>query len=104
MSTVTEGIRRHQDEIVALWLEQAQRAASARGLTQPEFLNIIPEYVQSLTADDDIGACGKARRELVETHLAARLRQGFDLGEIVNEFALLGRCVAVVWSKDPPDQ
>jgi signal transduction histidine kinase len=101
-------IRTHQATILELWTTQAQQVAAARGLDRPEFQNIIPELLRSLAdADDDLGRFQGERRKHVERHLSSRLRQGFQLAEIVDEFALLGRCITGIWSSgsgiEPPD-
>jgi signal transduction histidine kinase len=40
--------------------------------------------------------------ELLESHLSSRLRAGFNLGEIVDEFGLLGRAITATWSHAAP--
>jgi signal transduction histidine kinase len=87
MHAISDLIAREQDAIMARWMEQARHAASARGLDQPALTNIMPRYLASLAAGED-------GSEHVERHFAARLRQGFQLAEIVEEFTLLGRCIA----------
>jgi signal transduction histidine kinase len=74
------------DAIVARWLAVAGHAASARGLDEPALTDVIPKYLAAL-------ASGSTGRELVENHFSTRLRQGFQLAEIVDEFVLLGRCI-----------
>ena len=86
MQKISEIVSRERDAIMARWLEEAARAASARGLDQPALTNIMPRYVDSLAGGED-------GRLHVERHFATRLRQGFQLAEIVDEFALLGRCI-----------
>ncbi len=108
MARLAEIIRKHRAEILQLWTRQAQRAAAARGLDRPEFQNVIPKYLLSLAdAGDELGRFQGKRREQVEQHLSSRLRQGFPLAEIVEEFALIGRCIAAMWSSgrrvEPPD-
>jgi signal transduction histidine kinase len=75
-------------------------------LSRPEIENLIPVYLRALSdAGDELGMFTGKRRELVESHLASRLRQGFQLASIIEEFALVGRCIASVWSSgqaDPP--
>ncbi len=109
MGTLAEIIHDHHVEILALWTNEAQRAAAARGLDHPEFQNLIPTFLSSLAeAGSDLGRFASQRRQQVEGHLSARVRQGFRLAEIVEEFALLGRCIAAMWSPgsgvDPPDR
>lgn len=86
LHTISDLIAREQEAIMARWLEQARHAASARGLDQPALTDIMPRYLAALAAGED-------GSEHVERHFAARLRQGFQLAEIVDEFALLGRCI-----------
>lgn len=104
MTSVAGTIRRHQEEIIRRWSEQAARAASARGLEAPEFKNIMPVYLASLADEEGRpGAHAVARRAHVESHVAARLRQGFNVAEVIEEFAILGRCIAGMWADAPPE-
>lgn len=93
MATVAETIQRNHDAIMNRWAEKAQNAASARGLERPELTNILPRYLAGLGR----GAAGEVRH-YVESHLASRIRQGFDLSEIVEEFVLLEECIGAVWA------
>src|SRR2546428_8821535 len=104
MATVAAIVDQHRREILELWEEEARKAASARGLTRPALMNFIPTYLSSLAqaTDQDLGQYTSSRRALVEHHLSARLRQGFDVAEIIEEFALLGRCIARMWLPAPP--
>jgi hypothetical protein len=81
MHTISDLITREREAIMARWLEQARHAASARRLDRPALIDLMPRYLASLSAGEDGG-------ELVDRHVAARLRQGFQLTEIVDEFAL----------------
>src|SRR5215510_4961128 len=86
MHAISDVIAYEQEAIMARWLEQARHAASARGLDQPALTDLMPRYLASLAA-------GEEASEHVERHFATRLRQGFQLAEIVDEFALLGQCI-----------
>ena len=103
MATVAAIVDQHRKEILELWEEEARKAASARGLTRPALINLMPEYLSSLAqaSDQELGQYTGRRRALVEHHLSSRLRQGFDLAEIIEEFALLGRCIARMWLAAP---
>lgn len=101
MANLAEIIRTHHAEILERWTKEARRAAAARGLDRPEFQNTIPEYLLSLAdAEGQLGRYQGKRREQVESHFSSRLRLGFTLAEIVEEFALLGRSIASVWRSD----
>jgi len=95
MPTVRDVISRNHAAIIERWYEQAKTAASARGLDHPATINAMPRYLSALGAGDDSHAT-------IELHLATRLRQGFHLGEIVEEFSLLGRCIADQCFSLPP--
>src|SRR2546428_9864894 len=103
MATVAAIVDQHRKEILELWEEEARKAASARGLTRPALMNLMPEYLSSLAqaSDQELGQYTGRRRALVEHHLSSRLRLGFDLAEIIEEFALLGRCIARMWLAAP---
>lgn len=83
MATISDIVARNHEAILARWLEQARRAASARGLDDPALTDLMPRFLASLAAEEEDGG------EFVERHFATRLRQGFQLAEIVDELALL---------------
>lgn len=97
MATVSEIIGREHAAIMSCWLEQAGRKASSRGLDRPALQNLMPRYLEALSTSEHDLACRR-----VESHFSARLRQGFLVTEIVEEFALLGRCIAASWAGAPP--
>jgi signal transduction histidine kinase len=98
MATVAAIIAQNHDAVMRCWMGQARQLASARGLDKPALQNLMPEYLKSLSAGDGYGA------KRVENHFATRLRQGYLATEIVEEFALLGRCIADVWASAPPGE
>lgn len=103
MPTIKHIIETQGGRILERWAEEAQKTASARGLSQPELMNIMPMFLASLVEPD--GHMPTVRQlELVESHVASRLRHGFDLVELQSEFALLGRCVFQAWAAVPPEQ
>src|SRR5947209_17722387 len=98
-------IAEHHDEIVRLWTEESYRAASARGLTRPQFENLMPVFLSELAATGtEFGQLSGRQRDLIENHLSTRLRQGFDLAEIIDEIAILGHMVARMWATAPIEQ
>ena len=103
MVTLATFLQEHAPEIIERWTDEARKAASARGLTQPDLQNIVPHLLASLgqVRPEEMAA---TVREATERHLAARLRQGFMLPEIVDEFHLLGEYVAKVHARCAPDE
>jgi signal transduction histidine kinase/CheY-like chemotaxis protein len=104
-SNIATIIREHHDEIIRQWSEDAVRAASARGLTKPQFENLMPSFLSELAATEtELGQLSGRQRDLIENHLSSRLRQGFDLAEIIDEIAILGNVVSRMWQAAPAAQ
>ncbi len=103
MVTLHDLIETHKDEILRQWTSRMTESAFAEGLSAPELVGAMSEYLSSLGAAspaDPIQLDGE-QRELVERHLASRLRQGATLNEILSEFASLSRCVAAILDREP---
>jgi signal transduction histidine kinase len=105
MASVAEIIDGHTDQIMKLWTDEARTAASARGLSAAALENVMPLVLSALADQVDTGQLdtNDQRRARVHNHLLTRVRQGFDLAEVLDEFALLGRCIAKVWQSLPQD-
>src|SRR6187402_1238719 len=106
MASVAELIHQRHAEIMSLWMDEARSAASARGLTDLALENIMGLYLSALADQFETGQldANDQRRKRVDNHLASRIREGFDLAEIVNEFALLGRCISQMWVSTPREE
>jgi len=91
MKTIAALIRTHRTEILRAWTEASKQATSAQGLTSLELASLMPEYLSLLGEDTPEST---AKQALIERHLSNRLREGFNLNEILTEFAILGRCVS----------
>lgn len=103
MASVADIIHQHRDEIMEHWRGDAMASASARGLSVTALQNIMPTFLSALadqveTGQDDATA---RRHEYVQAHLSSRLRQGFELSEILDEFLLIGKCVSRAWQHLP---
>ena len=105
MASVADIIHEHRDEIMKDWLAEARASASGRGLSATALENIMPTFLSSLADQVDTGQidANDRRRQHVQTHLSSRLRQGFDLAEIVDEFLLIGKCISRAWQHLPVD-
>jgi signal transduction histidine kinase len=104
MATIADLITRHRDAILERWEAEAQTSASGRGLARPELLNNLGDYLGSL-AENARGPAGHAGQmdqdALAAHHSTLRLRRGFDLDEVVAEYAILGRAIARTWADLP---
>lgn len=77
-------------------MAEVRRLAAARDLDRPMLLDQLPQFLDDL-ADflDDVRA-GQAAAEPVRTplmHALDRLEVGYDLAEVVEEYAILRRCI-----------
>lgn len=93
-------LRAHRGEILADWERAARGIASARGLDRPALLDDIPsllDCIADLAEAEDKGC--SACNGPAQAHAAARLHDGYDLDEVVAEYALLRDCVARAWDR-----
>ena len=106
MSSVGEVIERHREEILHLWEEGAGQADAAGKMCLPDLVNVMPAYIASLgqMAGEDLPQVSASQQELIEAHLANRLRHWSELNQIVTEFAILGRCLSSILEAEPADE
>lgn len=109
MATRTNSIatllRSTRDEVLRVWTEEASRAAAARGLSQPDFENLLVRFLDALSDERyDLGTFSGRPREILVAHLSTRLRQGFQLAEIVDELRALGECIVTVATRRPESE
>lgn len=100
MASSTGFLDRHGDEILKTWASEASRAASARGLSDVELKNLMPICLAALTGGADL----KVVMRHIESHLSDRIRWGFEVGEVVEEFAILQRCISSCAASAPADE
>lgn len=101
-------IDENADQILESWETEARKSIAGEGLSRPELVNRLPALLATLLRTQDASADPDlvSQRWLIDSHLADRLRQGFELPEMVEEFHILGRCIEAVWSgadADRPD-
>jgi len=99
-TSIRKIIDEHADRIVDAWEVEARQSLAAQGLTRAELVNRLPAFLASLLRSEDALADPNlvSQRWLIDSHLADRLRQGFELPEMVEEFHILGRCLEATWS------
>src|SRR5690349_2369409 len=89
-------LRTHRETILSEWLAAVRTLAPARDLDRPMLLDELPQFLDDL-ADflDDVRA-GHTVAEPVRvpaTHALERLEVGYDLAEVVEEYAILRHCI-----------
>jgi len=93
-------IDENADRIIEAWETEARKSVAGSGLSRPELVNRLPAFLATLLRGGDASTDPDlvSQRWLIDSHLADRLRQGFELPEMVEEFHILGRCIEAVWS------
>lgn len=89
MVSAIDFLYRSRARILEAWSAGARVAASARGLSDVELRNLMPVCLAALTGGADMAELHRH----IESHLAHRIRWGFEIAEIVEEFAVLERCI-----------
>jgi signal transduction histidine kinase len=99
MGALSELIRGNTSRITELWFVDARLADAARGLTRVEMARGLTAQLEALArlADGDGDARGLLE-PLVEAQVEDRLRQGYELADIIHEYALLERCIYQLWA------
>jgi hypothetical protein len=101
-SVLAERIRTERDEIVAAWEAGVRTLASAARAPQPALVNRVPEFLDWL-ADrlERSDLPDSDRDEFTHAHTVERVSQGYDLVEVVAEWALLRDCLLDAWARAP---
>jgi signal transduction histidine kinase len=91
-------LERRKAEVADAWLERvvAQRRARGRELSRPDLEEAMPDYLAALVAGlrggETVEAAGQtAWAGVARQHAVTRVRQGFDVDELVRELTELRR-------------
>ena len=101
-SVLAERIRTERDEIVAAWEAGVRTLASAARAPRPALVNRVPEFLDWLSGrleQSDLSDSG--RDDFTHAHTVERVSQGYDLVEVVAEWALLRDCLLDAWARAP---
>lgn len=89
-------LRAHKHELLARWEAQVRAMPIARGLSGPALLDHIPqlfEHIVELLDTLALGGTPELPRWTAESHALQRLDEGFDLSQVVAEYAALRACI-----------
>src|SRR5439155_15306872 len=89
-------LRTHRERILSDWLAEVRNLAPARELDRPILLDELPQFLDDLAEFLDDVRAGQTAAEPVKTpamHALERLEVGYDLAEVVEEYAILRRCI-----------
>src|SRR5712671_5012743 len=86
---LSDFLRAHRERILSDWVDAVRVLEPAKDLDQPVLLDSLPHFL------DDVRA-GHPAKEPVNpptVHALDRLEVGYDLTEVVEEYAILRRCI-----------
>jgi signal transduction histidine kinase len=89
-------LRERAGDILLHWEREVMKVRSARKLTRPLLLDHVPDFIAELAGYVDDLRHGKNDAppdENPHIHALERLEVGYDLAEVVEEYAVLRRCV-----------
>jgi PAS domain S-box-containing protein len=89
-------LRERKADILARWVSEVQRLGAARTLSRPLLLDHLPQFMDDLADYVDglrEGRGGLPPEENPRIHALERLEVGYDLAEVVEEYAILRRCI-----------
>ena len=90
MVTLPDFIRRHKELILDHWLAEVRRLSSAQNQPAEIIRDHIPEFLDRLAdALDRNGAGAASLRGLPNLHAALRVREGYDLRQLVAEYRVI---------------
>ncbi len=90
-------IKRHRDALLTSWREQVCLLPSARSLDTPTLNDHVPtlidELVDALRSHTDTKVLQSLAVGSPPAHGLQRVKDGFDIGEVVSEYSVLRSCV-----------
>jgi PAS domain S-box-containing protein len=95
-------LRQHRDEILAHWEAEVRKIRAAQTLDRPALLDHLPEFIEDLA--EYVGALRTGHdpappEQQPHIHALERLELGYDLAEVVAEYAVLRRCITELASE-----
>jgi len=89
-------LRERRAEILAHWEAEVRKVRAARNLDRPALLDHLSEFLEELAdyvGEIRTGEDASAPDEQPRIHALERLEVGYDLAEVVAEYAILRRCI-----------
>src|ERR1051326_1481023 len=99
MAGLAAFIRANKQRILDEWIAVVSRLPSAHGLNKPAIWDHIPELLDALAESverDDASAL--PTKGLPSVHAALRVREGYDLRQVVAEYRALRRVIHEMYS------
>src|SRR4051794_4317866 len=89
-------LRERHDEIMGAWEREVSRLRPARFLARPALVDHMPDFLRQLAEGVSASRQGYDAIPSLEfpiVHAIERLDLGYDLGEVVAEYAILRECI-----------
>jgi signal transduction histidine kinase len=103
---LSDFIRSRQADILRDWERGVRALPKAAGLSEPRLVDHVPALLGRIADLADALAAGAEPPipgELPEKHAHQRLDEGFDLLEVVAEYAVLRDCITQLWASAAPE-
>jgi signal transduction histidine kinase len=96
---LSQFLRSHQDEIIRVWKERMRTIPQAQELSDSAIVDHLPRILRLAADYMDAIDSGRAVSfgDLPDAHALDRLGLGFDIHQVVDEYALLRRTILDVW-------
>ncbi|MDI3285311.1 PAS domain-containing protein [Polyangium sp. 15x6] len=98
-------LRSSGERILREWVDRARALPDAQTLPHGVLRDHMPHILEALACALEPGehaGCAKKKRA-PDIHALARLEVGFDLREVMAEYAMLRRCVLELWAEEIGD-
>jgi len=93
---LSDFLRAHRERILSDWVDAVRVLEPAKDLDRPVLLDSLPQFLDELANFLDDVRAGHPAKEPVNPptiHALDRLEVGYDLTEVVEEYAILRRCI-----------
>ncbi len=91
----------HQGEIIAMWTARIRHMSPAREVSALSLVDHLPDILRRLA--DILRAVETGKSATLagapQAHAVDRLARGFDLSEVVDEYAILRWCIVDAWQR-----
>jgi hypothetical protein len=95
-------IREQQDEILESWEATVRSIGAARHLSRTALQDQLGELLEWLAGQLDGGAHpGPFPFQYAIAHASERAAEGYELSEVISEYAVLRDCIHEAWERQP---
>jgi len=98
-------LRSRQQDIIDDWVQRVRSVSPAHDLPAPTLIDHLPRILTRMAAmmEHEPGATPVDLATMPESHAIDRLGRGFDLNDVVHEYALVRQCILDRWVREAGD-